>query len=460
MPDRKETISRLEESFYVDNCVTSVTDKNSLNTFIQESVQIMAEAKFDLRGWERTQYDEFGNDIQIEKYEKIVRMMAWILRLAYNSKKENRQNKNKGPLLCKELIQAEEFVFKTIQNDAFARNDPRLRGLEISKHDSGVMRLTTKISNRKDNEHFCFPIILPNKHVITRKLVIHVHEKFCHVGVQGLIGLLREKILDIRRPTFYIIGKCKVCRRFDSKSFQVPSPPLPTDRVREAACFEITGVDLAGPLYLKSEEKVWILLTVVLDCESVINSRPLTYQSNDAKDLVVLTPNMFLRKLTDSGVPDCDAVDASSLCKRVRNLQKNTRGLTEAFSKKKTTREVALNEIVLIGSDNIKRMDWPVGRVLELLPGKDGRVRLVRVMTSKGQLLRPVQRLFPLEMNATSEVPQDLSETSPPLGNVLNLNDSSDDEVKVVDGSEVETVDETQKSRSGRLIKLPKGFAD
>ncbi|KAJ8909822.1 hypothetical protein NQ315_003700 [Exocentrus adspersus] len=39
-----------------------------------------------------------------------------------------------------------------------------------------------------------------------------------------------------------------------------------------------------------------------------------------------------------------------------------------------------------------------------MLPGKDGRIRLVRVKTAKGQLLRPIQRLHPLECQAAVEV--------------------------------------------------------
>ncbi|XP_072377028.1 uncharacterized protein [Diabrotica undecimpunctata] len=44
------------------------------------------------------------------------------------------------------------------------------------------------------------------------------------------------------------------------KSFEVQTPPLPADRVRDTTAFEISGVDLAGPLYLKSGEKAWICL--------------------------------------------------------------------------------------------------------------------------------------------------------------------------------------------------------
>ncbi|XP_018577158.1 uncharacterized protein LOC108915574 [Anoplophora glabripennis] len=48
----KETIEKLARSFYVDNSVASVPDLEVLNRFIKEATMIMAEAQFDLRGWE------------------------------------------------------------------------------------------------------------------------------------------------------------------------------------------------------------------------------------------------------------------------------------------------------------------------------------------------------------------------------------------------------------------------
>ncbi|XP_050508910.1 uncharacterized protein LOC126886109 [Diabrotica virgifera virgifera] len=52
MPYSKNTIERLMIWFYVDNCVTSVTDENELRKFVSEATAIMEEAKMDLRGWE------------------------------------------------------------------------------------------------------------------------------------------------------------------------------------------------------------------------------------------------------------------------------------------------------------------------------------------------------------------------------------------------------------------------
>ncbi|GFS46902.1 integrase catalytic domain-containing protein [Nephila pilipes] len=43
------------------------------------------------------------------------------------------------------------------------------------------------------------------------------------------------------------------------------------------------------------------------------------------------------------------------------------------------------------------------GRVLELFPGKDGIIRLVKLRTEKGNVLRPIQRLYPLELKPNYE---------------------------------------------------------
>ncbi|GBM02997.1 hypothetical protein AVEN_14512-1 [Araneus ventricosus] len=43
-------------------------------------------------------------------------------------------------------------------------------------------------------------------------------------------------------------------------TIEVDSGPLPENRVRDAAVFQITGVDAAGPLFLIGNQKAWVLL--------------------------------------------------------------------------------------------------------------------------------------------------------------------------------------------------------
>ncbi|XP_073955657.1 uncharacterized protein [Choristoneura fumiferana] len=49
-------------------------------------------------------------------------------------------------------------------------------------------------------------------------------------------------------------------KRHTSQPFQAPTAPLPVERVQLTAPFEVTGVDLAGPLYLRHGEKCWVVL--------------------------------------------------------------------------------------------------------------------------------------------------------------------------------------------------------
>lgn len=51
-----------------------------------------------------------------------------------------------------------------------------------------------------------------------------------------------------------------ICQKQNAKKLRVEKLYLPTDRVRDAAVFEIVGIDLTGLLYLKTSEKVWICL--------------------------------------------------------------------------------------------------------------------------------------------------------------------------------------------------------
>ncbi|GFU56961.1 uncharacterized protein NPIL_398881 [Nephila pilipes] len=51
--------------------------------------------------------------------------------------------------------------------------------------------------------------------------------------------------------------------------------------------------------------------------------------------------------------------------------------------------------VVLIGNDNQKRINCPLGRVVEIILGKEGITMLVRHRTARGETLKPIQRLFP-----------------------------------------------------------------
>ncbi|GFT12853.1 DUF5641 domain-containing protein [Nephila pilipes] len=59
---------------------------------------------------------------------------------------------------------------------------------------------------------------------------------------------------------------------------------------------------------------------------------------------------------------------------------------------------ISVGDVVLIGKDNQKRINWPLGRVIQIIPGKEKISRLVRLRTAHGEMLRPIQRVFLLEI--------------------------------------------------------------
>lgn len=154
------------------------------------------------------------------------------------------------------------------------------------------------------------------------------------------------------------------------------------------------------------------LLTAMVGAESLINSRPLTYQSANPSDDVPLTPNHFLHgQIGGQFAPT--TVDGTEFNprKRWRRIQELVRHfwrwwLREWFpglgSRKKWVqqrRDIQAGDVVLVVSQDTSRGNWPLGRVLEVYPGADGRVRVAKIQIGKGTLVRPVTKLCPLELD-------------------------------------------------------------
>ncbi|GBN00346.1 hypothetical protein AVEN_270118-1 [Araneus ventricosus] len=160
---------------------------------------------------------------------------------------------------------------------------------------------------------------------------------------------------------------------------------------------------ILGKALLTYEE----LYTIVCDSESVINSRPLIYLSEDQEGPVALTPAMFLQEIKENGVPDLDVIDSERMNRRFayrqrirQELRKRFRieylGQLINFSQSQKEDVIKEGDIVLIGDTNSKRIYWPLAKVMKLIPGRDGRVRAVEVSMGGGAFLRPIQRLYSL----------------------------------------------------------------
>jgi len=148
------------------------------------------------------------------------------------------------------------------------------------------------------------------------------------------------------------------------------------------------------------------LVTAVAKAESLINSRPLTYQSSSPDDDVVLTPNHFLIGQMGGDyapdMPDAHSYDVRTRWRRIQELSRHfwKRWLQEYLPTlgrrakwRQDQRDFKINDVVLIVDTDTPRGQWPLGRITNTHPGPDGHVRVVDVKTSKTTLRRPISRL-------------------------------------------------------------------
>lgn len=325
-----------------------------------------------------------------------------------------------------------------------------------------------------------------------------------------------------------MIERCLQCKRHKQKNAETQSAPLPKDRVKDANVFEVVGIDMAGPLILKGNSKVWIvlytcaiyravhlelvsslsteafilslrrfiarrgrpsiiysdnganfvgasnalksldlqelqqqsrfqeiewkfnpptaswwggwwerlvrsikellrrmlgrsvltyeeLLTSLCDIEAVINGRPLTYISENPEDLNPLTPSMFLNGAGEGFVQDIDHLEKEKFQSRLRYRQHLMQELKQRFRKEylsqliqrpkgKGASTLKEGDVVLVGCEQQKRVVWPLARIVALFPGKDGVSRVAKLRLQDGTLIRPIERLYPLEIDSREDL--------------------------------------------------------
>uniref|UniRef100_L7LXX7 Putative tick transposon n=1 Tax=Rhipicephalus pulchellus TaxID=72859 RepID=L7LXX7_RHIPC len=213
-----------------------------------------------------------------EKYSswiKMVRVTAWIRRFVNNCRSAN--HRRHGALSTQEVQEAEYLWFRQAQTDTYGKEIAHLtagHSLEKSSSirelhpyidDKSILRIRTRLENADLTCCEKTPVLLPNNHPVTHLIVMRAHQTVLHGGVGATLAEIRARfwVVRARQAVKRAIGKCLTCARFRAKATSAPVAPLPCDRVRNSRPFEITGVDFAGPMFVKDHggaKKVYIVL--------------------------------------------------------------------------------------------------------------------------------------------------------------------------------------------------------
>ncbi|XP_032401557.1 uncharacterized protein LOC116707960 [Xiphophorus hellerii] len=154
-----------------------------------------------------------------------------------------------------------------------------------------------------------------------------------------------------------------------------------------------------------------VLTTLMAEVVAIINSRPLLPVSTDPSDPVILTPATLLTQKT--GVPSVPPEDPNvkDLCKQqwrqVQHLaqtfwSKWRRQYLSTLQPRRKWHDNQTNletgSIVLLRDQQLKRNEWPLGIITQVLPSQDNKVRKAEVKVSRQDgtkvFLRPVTELI------------------------------------------------------------------
>ncbi|GFQ76390.1 nose resistant to fluoxetine protein 6 [Trichonephila clavata] len=119
---------------------------------------------------------------------------------------------------------------------------------------------------------------------------------------------------------------------------------------------------------------------------------------------------MFLQEIETSVITDIDCLEHQEINKRIRHVQAIREQLKKRFKIEylgklreetqhhRKSRPLTVGYVVVRENNLRNRTLWSLARIMELIPGKDGHVRVTRVRIETGELVRQVQRLYNLEL--------------------------------------------------------------
>ena len=152
---------------------------------------------------------------------------------------------------------------------------------------------------------------------------------------------------------------------------------------------------------------------VLLDIESTLNNRPLSYVEDDVQ-YPVLTPNSLAfgeKSFNLEEDVNIMEVDLRKRAKYIKKCKENTwkrwreeylKSLRERHnmrSKKENHPPLSTGDVVIIKGEERNRNLWRLGVIYDLIKGRDGIVRAAKIRCSKTNFERALQHLYPLELH-------------------------------------------------------------
>jgi hypothetical protein len=142
---------------------------------------------------------------------------------------------------------------------------------------------------------------------------------------------------------------------------------------------------------------------------------------------------------------------SENLCSRWQNEYLSRLQLIN--NHREETPHVDVGDLVIVTDDKKPRSRWPLGKIIQIIRGRDQIIRMVKLKGNNREYFRPIQHVIPLEVkidmssfpyNRDSEETESLSDSD-----VVDDNDTSQPYPSAEENSETTT------TRTGRTIRKP-----
>lgn len=198
------------------------------------------------------------------------------------------------PVTVETKSQAERFVIKAIQNEAFRdelsrlknepnpsrTGEPRLKNKEL-QYSSPLYRLDPFVDNQgmlrvggitkaaSISEDVKHPVLLPTEGNVSWLIARCLHETANHQGRDLTLNEIRASgywIIGCSALVSKVIHACTTCRKLRASTSEQKMADLPRDRVTPSPPFTHCAVDYFGPFYVKEGRKELKRYGVLFTC--------------------------------------------------------------------------------------------------------------------------------------------------------------------------------------------------
>ena len=190
---------------------------------------------------------------------RLLRVTAYVLKfikLLRRSKSLELQqsSQNDGILTASDLDTTLVYWLKKSQS-TLLQSEIWSHQFGLFKDHNGLWRCGGRLENASVFQDAKHPIFLEKNHYLTELIVQECHARVIYSGETATLTELWSKYWVVKGRKLVkklILHKCVTCHRLQGKPYCHPQPPpLPSFWVNEVRPFFYTGIDFAGPLYVK-----------------------------------------------------------------------------------------------------------------------------------------------------------------------------------------------------------------